>query len=100
MESDLRETKELYTRNPDFIFRKIVDEMILVPIHKDVADMDAIFTLNEVGAFVWAKIEQPSSLDKIQKSLADEFDADLEIIQSDLRQFLTEMVNIGAVVRS
>lgn len=100
MENDLRETKELYTRNPDFIFRKIVDEMILVPIHKNVADMDAIFTLNEVGAFVWAQIEQPCSLDEIQKSLADEFDADLEIIQSDLRQFLTEMVNIGAVVRS
>lgn len=96
----MRETKELYTRNPDFIFRKIVDEMILVPIHKNVADMDAIFTLNEVGAFVWAQIEQPCSLDEIQKSLADEFDADLEIIQSDLRQFLTEMVNIGAVVRS
>lgn len=96
----MRETKELYTRNPDFIFRKIVDEMILVPIHKNIADMDAIFTLNEVGAFVWAQIEQPCSLDEIQKSLADEFDADLEIIQSDLRQFLTEMVNIGAVVRS
>lgn len=96
----MRETKELYTRNPDFIFRKIVDEMILVPIHKNVADMDAIFTLNEVGAFVWAKIEQPCSLDEIQKSLADEFDADPKIIQSDLRQFLTEMVSLGAVGRS
>lgn len=95
----MKEVKETYYRNPDFIFRKIVDEMILVPIHKNVADMDAIFTLNEVGAFVWENIEQPSSLDELQKSLAHEFDADVETIQSDLRQFLTEMVNIGAVVR-
>lgn len=100
MENDLRETKELYTRNPDFIFRKIVDEMILVPIHKNIADMDAIFTLNEVGAFVWAQIEQPCSLDEIQESLVDEFDADPKIIQSDLRQFLAEMISLGAVSKS
>ncbi len=42
-----------YERNPDFIFRKIVDEMVLVPIHQDVADMDCIYTLNSVGASIW-----------------------------------------------
>jgi len=72
----LTEAEQLYNRNPDFIFRKIVDEMILVPIHKNVADMDAIFSLNEVGAFVWDQIEQPRSFDEIQHTLADEFDQD------------------------
>lgn len=96
----MREETELYTRNPDFIFRKIVDEMILVPVHKNVADMDAIFTLNEVGAFVWKRIEHPSSLAEIEHALTGEFEADPEVIQSDLRQFLAEMVSIGAVVRS
>jgi len=96
----LTEAEQLYNRNPEFIFRKIVDEMILVPIHKNVADMDAIFSLNEVGAFVWDQIEQPRSFDEIQHTLADEFDQDSEVIQSDLRVFLDEMVKIGAVVRS
>lgn len=95
----MTETEQLYNRNPEFIFRKIVNEMILVPIHKDVADMDAIFSLNDVAAFIWAEMEQPRTLEELQGALIREFDAEPEVIQSDLKQFLAEMLDIGAVVR-
>jgi len=47
----LKDHNTMYIRNPDFIFRKIVGEMILVPIHADVADLNCLYTLNDVGAF-------------------------------------------------
>ena len=87
-----------YQRNPDFIFRKVVDESILVPLHKDVADMDCIYTLNSVGAFIWEQLEQPASEHDLQSALLAAYDADPEVLTSDLARFLAEMRGIGALL--
>lgn len=87
----------LYERNPDFIFRKIIDEFILVPIHQDVADMDCIYTLNNVGAFVWEQLAQNVSQIELQAALLEEFDAEPAVLAADLENFLNEMTDIGAL---
>jgi hypothetical protein len=92
--------KIYYTRNPDYIFRRIVDEAVLVPIHKDVANMESIFTLNDVGAFIWEQLEQPATQNELQLAIQDEFDAEMHVIAADLEDFLHEMITIGAVRRT
>ncbi len=87
----------IYTRNPDFIFRKIVDEAVLVPIHQDVADMDSIYTLNDVGAYIWEKLAEPATRNALQKELIATYDAEPEILAHDLEAFLNELVEIGAL---
>ncbi len=84
-------------RNPNFIFRKIVDEMVLIPIKQNVADLNAIFTLNEMGAFLWEKLENPSKIAELEDAISAEYDADIQTIQRDLEVFLHEMAEIGAV---
>jgi len=84
-------------RNPNFVFRMILDEAILVPIRKDVTDLNAIFTLNEVGAFVWQQLEQPQTFETIQANLLAEYDADPEILLHDLQSYLEDMIRIDAV---
>lgn len=86
-----------YERNPEFIFRKIVDEMVLVPIHQDVVDMDCIYTLNEVGASVWGRLDRPATRVELQSGLLEEYDADPETLAADLERFLAEMAAFGAV---
>jgi len=61
-------TEKRYQRHEDFIFRKIVEEMILVPVKQNVAEMEAVFTLNEVGAFLWEQLSQPRSLNELHIS--------------------------------
>ncbi len=87
----------LYQRNPAFIFRKIVDETVLVPIHNDVADMQCIYTLSELGAFIWDLLENPTSFADLQAKIIASYDAEAEVIAADLEVFLQEMVSIGAV---
>ena len=94
---DLSNQKARYSRNPDFIFRKIVDEAILVPIHNDLADMECIYTLNPVGAFIWGEIENASTITELHQALIEEYDADPEIVLQDLDEFINEMLLIGAV---
>jgi hypothetical protein len=86
-----------YERNPDYIFRKIVDELILVPIHQDVADMDCIYTLNPVAAFVWQQLSKPATPSELQAAVLTEYAAEPEDVAADLDEFLREMTEIGAL---
>ena len=46
-----------YKKNPNIVSRMIADECILVPIRHDVENLGSIYTLNEVGAFIWNSID-------------------------------------------
>ena len=86
-----------FERNPDFIFRRIVDEAVLVPVHQPVTMMDCIYTLNEVAASVWERLDAPATQVELQKAVLDEFEAPPEDLQEDLAAFLRRMVEIGAI---
>ena len=88
-----------YFRNPDYIFRRIVEDMILVPIHQDIADMNCIYTLNEVGALLWEKLEKPLSSEELQAVVLEEYSIDAITASGDVASFLSEMEKIGAVKR-
>lgn len=92
------ETKMI--RNPNFIFRKIVDEMVLVPIKQNVADLNAIFTLNDLGAFIWEKLENPSTHAELEEAIFAGYDADIIEVKRDLEVFLHEMAEIGAITEA
>ena len=86
-----------YTRNPDFIYRKVIDEFILIPIHQDVADMDSIYILNGVGAFIWENLDPSTTLTDLEATLLEEYDADPNEITNDMERFLRDMTDIGAI---
>ncbi len=86
-----------YTRNPDFIYRKIVDESVLVPFHNNVADMDCIYTLNSLGVFIWEQLTEPATRVQLEQAVLAEYDVDPAVVVSDLDRFLAEMISIGAM---
>ncbi len=86
-----------YERNPDFIYRRIVDESVLVPLHNNVADMNCIYTLNGLGAFLWELLAGPATRAELQTAVLAEYDADPAVLVGDLDGFLAEMVSIGAL---
>ena len=88
-----------YVRNPDYIYRTVVGEAVLVPIHQNVADMECIYTLNEVGAFIWQKLDAPATAAELQKAVLDEYEANAEAVAVDVDLFLRGMVEIDAIRR-
>lgn len=90
------ESKASLVRNPDFVFRKVVEETILVPVHMNVAEMDYIYTLNDIGAFIWEKLDEPRSVTELQECLLEEYDVEPEALNADLQTFIEEMLTIGA----
>jgi hypothetical protein len=98
-ECGLEQADIRYERNPDFVFRRIVDEMVLVPIRQDVADMDCIYTMNTMGAFIWGKLDEGATLGDLQAAIENEYDVDSQAAAADLQEFLAELESAGAVRR-
>lgn len=90
---------QLFKRNPDYVFRKIVDEYVLVPVHQNVVNMECIYTLNDVGALLWEGLAAPVSLAKLAEAVMNDFEVDHDTVQRDLHDFITEMETCGAVLK-
>ena len=90
-------TDRKIVRSNNFIFRQIVEELVLVPIRQNVAELDSIYTLNELGAFVWGKLESPRSYTEIEEAILADFEVDVETARTDLQTFMDELTRIGAV---
>ncbi|MGI6740025.1 MAG: PqqD family protein [Brevefilum sp.] len=84
-------------RNQNFVYRQIVEEMVLVPIRQNIAELDSIYTLNELGAFIWKQLEDPRSNLELEKAILAEFDVDDEVVRTDLASFIQDLEQIGAI---
>jgi hypothetical protein len=93
----LQNKNKQFMRSDDFVFRRIENETILVPIRDNVADLGCIYSLNEVGAFIWQQLDGQASLQDIAGRISAEFEVTLDTAADDLAGFLDELESIQAV---
>ena len=55
-----------YQKDQAVVSRKIADEVILVPIRKNVGDLESIYNLDEVGARIWELIDGKKKIKEIK----------------------------------
>ncbi len=96
----MEDLKKRYKKNENFVFRKIDNETILVPIKDNVGDMGFIFNLNEVGAFVWEHLDGKNQLIDIKNMISKEFEVSSEEAEKDLCEFVSELKEIHAVLQA
>jgi len=79
----------LYNLKSKFVAREVGNELILVPLTGNVAQMSELFTLNETAKFIWENITEESTTKDIETALTNSFDIDSETAQKDIENFLT-----------
>src|SRR5713101_7636822 len=84
-------------KNPSFVSRKIVDEVILVPISHKVGEIDCLYALNEVGARIWDLIDGQRPLKAVRDALVAEFDVSGKEAEEDLLTLFDQLKQIGAI---
>ncbi len=87
----------VYARNEAFVFRMIGAEAILVPIYGQVADMESIYTLTEVGARIWELVDGRRTLVEVRDTLLQEYDAPAADVEADLVEFVRNLVSLEAL---
>ena len=93
----MEKLQKKYKRNENFVYRKIEDETILVPIKDNVGDMGSIYSLNEVAAFMWEHIDGETTLGDIRKMILKEFEISSEKAEEDLFEFVGQLKEIEAI---
>ena len=90
--------EQTYKRNENFVFRQIENETILVPIKDNVGDMNCIYNLNEVGAFIWQNIKCRHSVADLKNMILSEFEVTESQAEADLDEFVKDLKDIEAII--
>jgi len=93
----MTDLEQCYCKNESFVFRRIENETILVPIKDNVGDMGSIYSLNEIGAFIWEQLDGMQNLKSIKDKILDEYEVSPQEAEADLRSFVVDLVEIDAV---
>jgi coenzyme PQQ synthesis protein D (PqqD) len=86
----------LYEKHPKIVARRIADEVILVPISREVGEIDSLYVLNDVGARIWDLIDG-RSLEQVRDAIVDEFEVNEATAEEDLTLLIEQLKEIGAI---
>lgn len=88
MTNDLKKIAEMKSL---FVTRAVGDELVIVPLTGNVAQMNELFTLNETGKFIWENIENADSVDALAALVTEAFDIDTDKARNDVEAFLNKL---------
>ncbi len=96
----MQDLEKHYKKNENFVFRRIENETILVPIKDNVGDMGSIYNLNEVGAFIWEHLDGKNRLLDIKNMISEDFEVSPKEAKEDLCEFLGQLREIDAILQA
>jgi len=87
---------KVFRKNKDIVSRKIADELFLVPIRGNLADMQKIFTLNPVAEYIWQELNN-KNLGDICDRVMSAFEVEKPRAESDIREFVAELLDADLI---
>jgi hypothetical protein len=86
-----------FRKEENIVTRQIAGETLLVPIYGDLANMERIFALDPVAAFIWEQIDGEKSLKDIRDGVLDAFGVNEEQAETDIFEFIKELVEANLI---
>jgi coenzyme PQQ synthesis protein D (PqqD) len=81
--------------SPDVVARRVAGEYLLVPVRSGAAQMDFIFTANEIGSAIFRMLDGARDGRGIARHLCHEFEVDEERARADVVEFLRALCEAG-----
>lgn len=78
-----------------FHVRQILDEMIAVPSGEASKVFSGIISLNEIGRFLFEKLQSEQTVDTLVCAVLEEYDIDPETARTDVTEFLEHLRYAG-----
>lgn len=83
----------------DHILRKVHGNVVLVPLSDRETDFNGMIALNHTGEFVCRMLEQDTDRDSLIASLAKEYGAEPEQVETDVDAFLSDLDSCHMLIR-
>lgn len=86
-----------FVRDSNIVARRIAGEAVLVPVRSQVAELDSIFTLNDMGSLVWDLLDGERTVSQIAEVICASYEVTAEEATRDLLEFLAELESAGLI---
>jgi hypothetical protein len=93
----LENLEKYYHKEENLVARKIAGETIVVPVRYQVADLQSIYTLNELGTFIWDHLNQNKSVGNIVEAICELYEVSMEEAEKDTCEFLQSLESDGMI---
>ena len=80
---------------PDIVARDIAGEHLLVPVRSGIAGIDCLYTADEVGSFLYARLDGRRDAATLARLVSEAYVVDEEQALADVLSFLGELCAAG-----
>jgi len=87
----------IYSKNDDFVQREVAGECILIPIQRQLTDVNSLYVLNDTGAALWRRIDGKKTLQDITFDFLNEFDVTQVQLEKDVASLIEDLLSIHAI---
>jgi hypothetical protein len=84
-------------RKGEYVTRSIAGETLVVPVRGQVGDLEAIYSLNEVGAFIWDQIDGRTSVTQVADAVRGEFEVAPQQAETETFEFIAALEAAGMI---
>ena len=75
----------------DYLLRNVAGSNIVVPVGDSCLDFGGVITLNEVGAFLWEKLQNETTEQQLAEALLGEYDVDEATAKADVAEYIEKL---------
>ncbi len=79
----------------DYIMREIAGDRVIVPTGSAVMNFNGLIMVNEVGAFLWEKLQEDTTLEVLTESVLEEYEVDEKTARKDIEEFISKLQEGG-----
>lgn len=88
------EIESLFQLKSKFVTREVGNELIVVPLSANVAQMNELFTLNETAKVIWENLNEGIDMPTLIQTITDTFDIDKYTAEKDIESFLRRLESL------
>jgi hypothetical protein len=81
-----------FRKKENIASRSIADESFLVPVCGQPSDMQKIFILNSLAAFIWQQLDGERSIAELLNAIVEQFAVDREQARLDTVEFIGKLL--------
>ena len=85
------EIESLFQLKSKFVTREVGNELIVVPLSANIAQMNELFTLNETAKVIWENLNEGIDMPTLIQTITDTFDIDKYTAEKDIESFLRRL---------
>lgn len=87
----------VYRHSKEVAYRRIVDEIVLVPIRKDAQKSLGVYRLNKTAAVLWEMMDGTRTVDDLVDAMVARFEVEPDLARTDIKALINDLRKFRAI---